>query len=147
MSEQEPVPQVFLEAFEDSQALAEFSSWSDDFVKSLITTSENAADSTGTNSSGEANDSYALLYRLKELKDEASRLGILPEAVDYARVYIESKGEQVPMSFARVIVRGPSLAAKVVNLGIDFMRIGMEIAESRIDIRELEAFMLPPQNN
>ena len=148
MSEQQPIPQAFLESFEDNHALAEFCTWSDDFFKDLVlASSESPLDSTRMNSPGEANDSYALLYQLKELRDEASRLKILPEVVEYARTYIEFKGESVPMSFARVIVRDVSLAPKVVKLANGFMKIAIEIVESKIDIRELGTFMLPSQNN
>ncbi len=148
MSERQPVPQVFLEAFEDNHALAEFCTWSDDFVKSLVLpSSDSSEDSNGADSKKEAYDKYALMYRLRELKDRASRLGILNEAVEYARVFFESKGEQVPMSFARVIVRDASLADAVINLGTDFLRVGLQIAESKINIREIGAFVPYIQNN
>lgn len=148
MSERQPIPQVFLEAFEDNQALAEFCTWSDDFVKSLVLqSSDSLVDSNSTDIREEAYNNYALMYRLKELRDEASRLGILREAVEYAQVFFESKGEQVPMSFARVIVRDPSLASTVINLGTDFLRVGLKIAESNINIREIGAFVPYAQNN
>ncbi|KKP93925.1 MAG: hypothetical protein UR98_C0001G0010 [Parcubacteria group bacterium GW2011_GWA1_36_12] len=148
MSERQLIPQVFLEAFEDDHVLAEFCTWSDDFVKSLVLpSSDSPEDSNRADSKEEAYDNYALMYRLKELKDRASRLGILNEVVEYAQVFFESKGEQAPMSLARVIVRDPSLADAVINLGTDFLRVGLKIAESNINIREIGAFVPSAQNN